>query len=152
MRYCPERVDALSAGVLEQLSALHRRLRAVVEGTDEAVLNSPPREGENSIAVLVTHALGSEMGWLHRAAGIPFKRDRDGEFRARSSRETLRGLLDKAAARMPELVQAAVDARLVTPRELDSGRVTVGYCLAHALSHTAEHVGHAELTRNLIGA
>lgn len=143
-------MDALAQGALDHLVDLHARLRKVIDGLDAAALEKVPREGENSIAVLVTHTLGSEMGWLHRAAGIDFKRDRDAEFRARGSAEALVALIDRADRRTPELFKAALDAGTATSRQLDSGTVTVGYCIAHAVSHGAEHVGHAELTRQLI--
>lgn len=145
--------DGVALAALDHLSDLHRRLRKVIDGLDSAALEAVPREGENSIAVLVTHTVGSELGWLHRAAGLPFERDRDAEFRARGSQEALRSLIADAERRVPELVRAAVEAGTLTAQvggERGARTVTVGYCVAHALSHGAEHVGHAELTRQLI--
>lgn len=146
--------DGLAQGLLDQLADLHKRMRAVVEGLGEATLNAAPKEGENSIAVLVTHSLGSELDWLHRAAGLPFERDRKAEFRARASSEQLRSLIADAEAQLERLAAAALEAGSSTEREVTgtrgTGTVTVGYCIAHALSHTAEHVGHAELTRQLL--
>ena len=145
-------MDGLTQGTIEHFDELHERMRKVVAGLDEATLTRAPAEGENSIAVLVTHALGALQGWLHRAAGIDFARDRDGEFRARSSAGELgraigasetgvRDLVQKAAARGYDKVAATVDGR----------DLTVGYHVTHALTHASEHVAHAELTRNLLG-
>ena len=33
----------------------------------------------------------------------------------------------------------------------DNTDATAAFCVTHALAHAAEHVGHAELTRNLLG-
>lgn len=146
--------DGVALGVVDHLADLHRRMRAVIDGLEPATLEAVPRVGENSLAVLVTHTIGSELGWLHRAAGVPFTRDRDAEFRARGSAESLASLIADAERRVPELVRAAVEAGASTPRQAGGERgertVTVGYCIAHALSHGGEHVGHAELTRKLI--
>jgi uncharacterized damage-inducible protein DinB len=135
-----------------ELSGLHDRLRKTIDGLDADALDKVPTEGANSIAVLVTHAIGSEMGWLHLAAGRAHERDRASEFvvRGRAPAE-LRGALDRAEVAAKELIRTAFGAGLETLRERPNARpVTVSYCLTHAIAHTAEHVGHAELTRQLL--
>lgn len=144
--------SAAAAELVWELSGLHRRLREVLEGVPVELLDRAPAADANSIAVLVTHAIGSVMGWLHLAAGRPHQRDRDSEFvvRGRSSDDLIR-LIDEADRMAPELVQAAFDAGMETLRERPGARaVTVAYCLTHAAAHTAEHVGQAELTRQII--
>ncbi len=144
--------DALPvAALLESYAALHRRLRETVTGLDQRALGWTPALGANPIAVIVTHALGSQVDWLQRAAGREHGRDRDAEFRAggRSAVELLADV-ERAEALVPELVRAAVAAGLDTVRRTRDGReVSVLYCLVHAIEHTAEHVGHVELTRQL---
>jgi uncharacterized damage-inducible protein DinB len=145
-------VDVLANEVLDEFGRLHDRMRAVVRDLDEAALSRTPADGENSIAVLVTHTLGSELGWLHRAAGSPFQRDRDAEFRAKASSESLRASIDATEQQVTGLIEATDTAGLATMRKMGDGSdATAGFCLTHALAHTAEHVGHAELTRNLLG-
>jgi uncharacterized damage-inducible protein DinB len=135
-----------------ELSGLHERLRRVVADLDQELLDRVPAEGANSIAVLVTHAIGSEMGWLHLAAGREHQRDRASEFLVRGrERADLARAVDDADATAKELIAAAFAAGLETLRERPGARpVTVGYCLTHAIAHSAEHVGHAELTRQLL--
>jgi hypothetical protein len=135
-----------------ELSGLHERLRKAIDGLDRATLDRVPTEGANSIAVLVTHAIGSEMGWLHLAAGRAHARDRASEFvvRGRAPAELL-DALDHAGAAAKDLIEVAFGAGLETLRERPNARpVTVSYCLTDAIAHTAEHVGHAELTRQLL--
>lgn len=142
----------LTDATLDHFAELDGRIRKVIDGLDLAALTQAPAAGENSIAILITHTLGSELGWLHRAAGIEFKRDRDAEFRARSGADQLARALDATAPRVRELVHAAARRGYDTKVVLDGGReITVGYCVMHALSHATEHVGHAELTRTLLG-
>lgn len=137
-----------------ELSELHRRLRQTVEGLEPEILDRTPGEGANSIAVLVSHVVGSEMGWLHLAAGRAHERDRSSEFAVRGVRaaELVRAV-EETDRDVPELIQAAFEAGPGTLRERPGARpVTVSYCLTHAIAHAAEHVGQAELTRQLLTA
>lgn len=137
-----------------ELSGLHERLRKVVADLEPGILDRAPAEGANSIAVLVTHAIGAEMGWLHLAAGRAHQRERASEF-AVSGRnaEELTGVVDAADASAKELIAAAIAAGPETLRERPNARpVTAMFCVAHAIAHTAEHVGHAELTRQVLSA
>jgi len=145
-------VDALAEAAIGEFRQLHDRLRTLVKELDETALDRVPAAGENSIAVLVTHTLGSELGWLHRAADRPFKRDRDAEFRARALRSALTDAIDATEREGAELIRATADSGLAASRGVFGGQeLTAGGCITHSLAHTAEHVGHAELTRNLLG-
>lgn len=145
-------MSAAADELIWELTGLHRRLRETIEAVPAKLLDRVPAEGANSIAVLVTHALGSEMGWLHLAAGRAHERDRPSEFTVQGrSAEDLTRLVDDADHVAPELVKAAFESGLEILRERPQARpVTVSYCLTHAAAHTAEHVGHAELTRQLL--
>lgn len=137
-----------------ELRGLHDRLRKTTDGLDPGTLDRVPVPDANSIAVLVTHAIGSELGWLHLAAGRAHERDRSSEFvvRGRTSAELGR-ILDEADATATELIRLAFEAGLETLRERPGARpVTVSFCVTHAIAHAAEHVGHAELTRQLLTA
>lgn len=145
-------VSAVADELLWELGGLHRRLRETVDATPPDLLDRSPADDASSIAVLVTHALGAEMGWLHLAAGRVHARDRASEFSVRATTAgDLMRTVDAADRMLPELVLAAFADGLETQRERPGARpVTVGYCLTHAVAHTAEHVGHAELTRQLL--
>lgn len=144
----------LADAILEELTALHRRLREAVAGLDRQALDWVPTHGANSIAVLVTHTVGSELDWLHIACGRSSERDRDAEFRAKGrGSDELAALVERAERAAGELVRSAVGGGLETVRRSRNGReATAAYCLQHALAHTAEHVGQIELTRQLATA
>jgi uncharacterized damage-inducible protein DinB len=145
-------MDGLTEAALSHFADLHERMRKVIADLDTGALTRAPAAGENSIAVLVTHTLGSEMGWLHRAAGVDFARDRDSEFsKPMSSSSELANAIDRTEARVRELVDAAAERGYETAYRTNTGQeITVGYCVVHALAHAAEHVGHAELTRGIL--
>jgi len=136
--------------VLEELAGLHDRLTKAAAGLTPDQLDRVPAEGANSIAVLITHTLGSEADWLSRAAGRKIVRDRPSEFVTRQkTADDLVSAIERASKAAPELVGTAIAAGADTVRPGESPR-TVSYCLAHVLAHTAEHVGHAEVARQVV--
>jgi hypothetical protein len=134
-------------------------LRKALDGCSAEQLNRRPAgEDTNGLAVLATHALGSTRSWLSLAvdATLP-ERDRDAEFRV---------VVEDPAAFMVQVdtLAGACRALLETARPFDPGRVgaapwrtygaeepvTAAWALLHALEHLREHIGHAQLTRQLL--
>jgi uncharacterized damage-inducible protein DinB len=138
--------------VLEELGDLHERLAAVVKGLSPEQLDRVPAEGANSIAVLITHTLGSNTDWLSRAAGRTISRDRDSEFLARQrTADDLVAAIESAGRAATELVTTALAAGENTERTGSGGKPrTIAYCIAHVLKHASEHLGHAEVTRQVV--
>lgn len=148
-------VEIIAETLIADYADLHRRLREAVAGLDAAALDGAPVAGANSLCVLITHLLASELDWLGTAAGQAVRRDRESEF-ATTGRgaEQLTAQITATAEAIPSLIHAALANGLTTVRhQLRMDReVTVAYCLLHSVQHTAEHVGHVELTRQLIEA
>ncbi len=107
----------------------------------------------NSIGALVVHLTGAERYWIGDVAGRdPSGRDRAAEFRARGLDEAelkrrLDGSLAYARGLLEGLTLQDLDAARVSPR--DGREFTVAWCLAHALEHTAIHLGHIQIIRQL---
>ncbi len=148
-------MDQLAATIAREFDDLHRRMREAIDGLDQAALDWSPMAGTNSMDVLVTHTLGSSVEWLHAAAArpMPTARDREAEFRvAGQGAPTLIAEIDRVRAIIPELLQAAKAgdffATRVRPR--DGQTATALWMALHALEHTSEHVGHLEMTRQLL--
>ena len=128
-----------------------------LDGIPESDLNTwLPRDGMrdiNPFFALATHLVGSGEYWvLHAAGRRPLQRDRDAEFLARGAL----GDLQERYARW----LSAVDAVLADLTDADLGRITdhlanqehhltVADCLVHAIEHTAMHVGHLQIQRQL---
>jgi hypothetical protein len=133
------------------------RLVAAIADMDEAAANwKPPAPGANSVLVLVTHALASaEDNVVRRAAGKAVVRDRDAEFAATGGTSQLIARANQVKGRIADAL-ASLEARLDEEREATfpnwPARWTARDSLLHAVSHTAEHAGHAQLTRDLYNA
>jgi len=141
------------AEYVERLQALHTAMEQIVNGLPQAVLDWTPGPEMNSIHVLVVHVAGSERYWIGDVAGSdPSGRDRDAEFRSHGlDTDALIDLLDRTLAHsravLEQLEPADLERLRVSPR--NGRQVTVAWCLAHALEHTALHLGHMEITRQL---
>jgi hypothetical protein len=107
----------------------------------------------NSLGVLAVHIVGSERFWIGdgitlRASG----RDRESEFRSRElAVEILKERLDSNLVFINEILEDLTmhDLAAIRPSPRDGQPLTVGYCLAMALAHTAVHVGHMQVTRQM---
>lgn len=134
------------------------RLLETIAGLDDEAVNwKPPAPGANSLLVLVTHALASaEDHVVGKAAGKTVVRNRDAEFAATGGAGHLAERGAEVRRRIDEAL-VALEGRLDDEREPPLGkwpqpRGTVRDRLIHSVSHTAEHVGHAQLARDLYNA
>jgi hypothetical protein len=132
--------------------------RKALDGCSSDELNRRPAgDDTNGLAVLATHAMHSSRSWLSLAVSAPLPdRDRDAEFRV---------VVEDAGAFMATFDALAGECRALIETDLpfDPGRlgtapwrtynsdepVTAAWALLHALEHLREHVGHAQLTRQL---
>jgi uncharacterized damage-inducible protein DinB len=145
-------IDAIREVLDESLDEIRR---GIVDLTVDE-LNARPASGEtNSIAVIVTHALGASRSWLSLAMGVPLPdRDRDAEFRTVADEGFAAWTDETIASCLAILDGAAYDPARVgvptwSPRLAEEPR-TAAYAVAHALAHLGEHVGHLHMTRELL--
>jgi hypothetical protein len=135
------------------------QLRAALDGCSAEELNRRPAgDDTNGLAVLATHALQSTRAWLSIAVGVePPPRDRPAEFTV---------VVDDAERFLAEVDRLAASCRAVLDPEApfepdhtgtptwqppqDREPVTAAWALIHALAHLREHVGHAQLTRQVV--
>lgn len=134
------------------------RLLETIAGLDDEAVNwKPPVPGGNSLLVLVTHALASaEEHVVGKAAGKAVVRNRDAEFVVMGGSSHLAARAAEVRGRIDDAL-AALEGRLDEERDPPVGkwpgpRGTARDRLIHSVSHTAEHVGHAQLTRDLLKA
>jgi hypothetical protein len=130
------------------------RLLRTLDGLNEEAVNwKPAAPSANSLVVLVTHALASaEDHVVNRAAGKPVVRSRDAEFAAKGDASDLPARAVEVTRRITEAL-SELDGRLGEERESSLGKWprtwTVRDTLVNSIAHTAEHAGHAQLTRDL---
>jgi uncharacterized damage-inducible protein DinB len=142
------------SAVQERLEVMHEDLDNALAGLSTEALDWSPGDGMNSIAVLAAHVAGSERYWIGElVGGEPSGRVRDAEFRTQGVDEArLRASLAKSLehsqtvlARLTEQDFESVHYNAHWDRE-----ITTALCLAHVLEHTGLHLGHMQVTRDLI--
>jgi hypothetical protein len=146
-----------AATVLILFEQLHEEVRREIEGLDERGVNWSAGPGMNSIGTTIIHMVGSEAETLRSVAGLPCVRDRESEFRpGRREKEELLDALEGADELVAEVrrrigadhLQRRVALPTLAEEEMRSGLTW----LIGNYGHSREHVGHIQLTRQLLEA
>jgi len=139
------------ADYLNNLQELHEDMKQALEGLSPEALDWSPKPGVNSITVLIVHLTGSQRFLFGEViGGQDIHRDREAEFHAKGLapdmlKQRLDDNLSYIAGALEKLTLADLDAkRMFRDRE-----VTVGWVIGHALKHTATHLGHIQVMRDL---
>src|SRR5438105_9260526 len=129
---------------------LHDGFRKQVTGLDHGTLNWRPLPKANSIAVLVTHSLGSEREMLRSVRRAASERDRDSEFKVEAEAADLLALLDQMDREVDELLGALTVEDLTENRPRGDNEPRPGlYWLISNYGHAREHLAQIELTKQL---
>jgi hypothetical protein len=152
--------DALLEAARTTLDGSLRELRKQLEGLDASALNARPGgEGTNPLAVLAVHALASTQSWLALATASPLPpRDRPREVETVvDDAGVFLGSVDVTADACRELLARSngIEPERTGTAPWRGGTeaeepVTAAWALLHALDHLREHIGHAQLTRELL--
>lgn len=139
--FCERSIDFMAAGL--------GRL-------DEHTVNAKPDlPGSNSPAQLVTHALAACEWWTaHIILGDHVDRVRSEEFTTISTIAELVELTETTKARLrllaPQLAQATELAFEPSPTSPLGTEWTVGLALMHVYEELAQHLGHLDITIDLV--
>ena len=130
--------------------AIHEKFREQVRGLDHGTLNWSPLPKANSIAVLVTHTLGSEREMIRSLRMIATERDREAEFKVESESADLLALIDQADRDLEEHLAALTTADLteMRPRGERPPRPGIQWLISN-YGHVREHLAQIELTKQL---
>ena len=113
-------------------------------------------EDINTFYALMTHLVSAGEYWiLHAAAGQPTDRNRPAEFRATGERMALIERADRWMTDTRAFLETLNEDDLTRMFERggsDPIRWTVAECIMHAVEHTAVHVGHLQLQRQIWNA
>jgi uncharacterized damage-inducible protein DinB len=139
---------------LDSLCTLNGRLGKTVDGLDPDSLDWLPVDGANSIAVIVTHAMGAERFLIAQlVGGTDIHRDREAEFKTRQVNAAhLRAAIDQATRDAEAVLSRITEDELGRQRPYHDEARPVRWFILHAVEHVAEHLGQAELTRQLLDA
>ena len=146
-------------GYLTTLNELQDQIKILLEGLPQEALDWRPiqAEGElatNSLAAMVTHVAGSGTYLIKEVIGRqPIRRDREAEFLTRGmNASTLKARLDAAAKVIEEVLSPLTVSQMEEDRKYRDRTATVRWVILHVIEHTAQHVGHMQLTRQLLMA
>ena len=141
------------ADYLNNLEELHKDILKTISGLPQEAFDWTPFSGGNSLSVLIVHLIGAERYWFSDfVAGVPSERDRESEFKVKNLK------LEELSARLQE--SRSFTAQVLENLDLDDlatkqpsfrsdHEVSVAWALEHALKHTAIHLGHIQITRQL---
>lgn len=133
---------------------VHDQFRKRIDGLGREALNWAPAEGANSIAILITHTLGSEREMLQALRLMMTHRDRPSEFTGRDvSSAELIAMIELANKELAEHTSAltADDLTSLRPRGDRPLRPGLEWLLGN-YGHAREHLAQVELTRQLYEA
>ena len=136
---------------LKNLQELHSDIEKALDGLTPEALDWSPKEGVNSITVLIVHLTGSQRFLFGEViGGQDIQRDREAEFRAKGlSAEELAKRLNDNLTYISDILEPLTLTDLEAKRTFRTREVTLGWVLGHALKHTATHLGHIHMMRDM---
>jgi uncharacterized damage-inducible protein DinB len=139
------------ADYLERLEALQHRLQQEVRDLPAEAMDWSPGPAMNSVGVLLAHITGVLQEGIELALDVPSSRVRKQEFQTQgvSSTEMLRRLDAVLASARNSLPRLGLED-LAQARQDEDGPVTCGWALLHALEHAYLHLGHLQLTGQIL--
>ncbi|GAA4288385.1 DUF664 domain-containing protein [Georgenia daeguensis] len=142
LRYCLQKFDELT--------------QLVVDLGDELANLRPDVEGANSPVAILVHCCGMMRNWSSTVnLGVPIPRHRDAEFRARTTVAEVASLARTTRSAFEgDVRQTVLDS---APVAVPPGREEfwTGTCrgvLLHVFEELCQHLGQAEITRDLLSA
>lgn len=137
----------------ELISELLERIDGAFSDLSEESLDWTPDPALNSITVLIVHGTSALHYWLgEMLGGESMQRDRSEEFKARGySKHQLHELIHQAEEMAHQVLEGLTMDALEQKHYsvIHKDYFTGGFSLAHALEHTALHLGHLEVMREL---
>ena len=143
-------------GYARLLTELRTQIIDILREVPADQLNARPIEGDshetNSLAVLASHVAGAEYHWLSEVVGQgEWVRNRPDEFV--ENVKDASGLINKieqTAAASEKVLSSLTERDLLGERERGGRTFPVRWCILHAIEHTALHLGHMQLTHQMI--
>jgi hypothetical protein len=149
-------VQQFFADIYDRFEDMHEHYFQYLDGLTTEQLDWSPGTDMNSLCVLAVHVTQAERYWVGVGAGDHIQRDRPAEFQA--SGYTVDDLKARFTSNQVYYKQtfeslSVDDFGEFVKVELNPEKpwnCTRGWAYLHALDHTAEHLGHAGMTRQLL--
>jgi len=146
-------MEPFFASYLKSLEALFADFAQSLEGLPREALDWRPAPDTNSLAVLAVHTAGATRYLLGEVClGEAPTRDRPAEFVTSGLDSAELGALLQATVAHARAALGQLGMEDLPRRRPMPGRdmeVTIAEALLQALAHAGEHLGHAQITRQL---
>ena len=128
--------------ILREVPAEHLNTRPLNLDSHEA----------NSLAVLASHIAGAEYHWISEVVGQrEWTRNRPDEFATDvSDASDLIAKIEQTADASEAVLNQLTERDLLGERERGDRTFPVRWCILHAIEHMALHLGHMQLTTQII--
>lgn len=136
---------------LLNLQELHNDILNALKDLPPAALDWSPAPDVNSINVLVVHTVGAQRFLIGEAVGgDPANRDREAEFKIQGlDAKELTQHLNESYEYIRSVLDSLTVDDLTSVRDFRGRERSVAWILGHALKHTATHMGHIQLMRQV---
>ena len=145
------------ASLLKRLEEMHQQYFEYMDGLSTEELDWSPGPDMNSLCVLGVHVTAAERFWIGLGINNVSERDRPAEFLAEGyelealkARFLANSRFFRTAFEGQDLCALAEMVDVSHFMERPSQVVSRAYALFRGLDHTAEHLGHAGMTRQLL--
>ncbi len=139
--------------LLDRLDDLHRTVMETLDQLPPEAVDWVPAPEMNSLAVLVAHFVGAERYYVGDVVmGLLSFRDRSAEFNVKGlDGATLRHWVEDISTFERKAFERLQLADLEQERiaTKDGRKFTVAWALNHTLEHTAVHVGHIQILKQM---
>jgi uncharacterized damage-inducible protein DinB len=138
---------------LNLLESQHNSICQAIADLPSEALDWSPGPEMNSMGIITAHVAGSMRYWIGDIAGNePSDRNRETEFQtqrvdAAALVARLEAALTHSRTVLERLTLEDLNIKRFSPRHGEE--YSVPWALLHALEHTALHVGHIQVTRQL---
>ncbi len=141
-----------------QVQKFHKALEEIRTNTFQRIaelndtqINWAPKDGYNSIGVIIKHMLGAEKFWVgEKVGGIPAHRNRDDEFRGPISKAELQKRKEEVstltAQSLEKLTDQDLGKKFATARE----EKPLEEYLMWITGHMSQHQGQVYLMKKLV--
>lgn len=136
---------------LLNLQDLHNDIIDSLKDLPLSALEWSPATDINSIDVLVVHTVGAQRFLIGDAVGSdPANRDREAEFKVHGlDAEALTQRLNQSLEYIRSVLERLIFEDISSLRDFRGHERSGVWILDHALKHTATHMGHIQLMRQL---
>ena len=146
-------METIIQPVDEILEALLDQMDGIFSDLPVDALDWTPDPAMNSFSILIVHTTGALKYWIGELlGGEPSGRDRQAEFAVKGlSKAQLHAHLNETRAQLTRVLEqlSLEDLDKKHYSAIHKDYFTGVFALAHAIEHTALHVGHLEATREL---